>query len=340
MTFNDLDPTAQRFINECRGQLLSTYGTLGKAWHEGFDPGDLGIVDITDFTTACKSALPTLKANQVQTLFHYLLARHGQRSVRKENWRSLLIGLSTSQRDSAWGEGEDDIAAPLEQEETRSIDTLEGFKKMLLAKYGSFFAAWKHALDREHNGYVMKQDFCLTCRRLGVKEVASIWRQFLHGTKKDLITLEVLDTETADAWSELYQLLLKASERKGRPCHANSEAGEADADKDTSGPVTKPSLKDGWRKTFDPGNIRRVERPRFYEGCKKLGYSKDPGRLFDLLRPEPFREYLVYEDFVTDLNPNKFDVKAAVKDTYLPMKLAATEEATLRSKRELQQPSG
>ncbi|CAK9058280.1 unnamed protein product, partial [Durusdinium trenchii] len=79
MTFNDLDPTAQRFINECRGQLLSTYGTLGKAWHEGFDPGDLGIVDITDFTTACKSALPTLKANQVQTLFHYLLARHGQR---------------------------------------------------------------------------------------------------------------------------------------------------------------------------------------------------------------------------------------------------------------------
>ena len=57
------------------------------------------------------------------------------------------------------------------------------------------------------------QDFCLTCRRLGVKEalmnfvwislrnheaamdwntwkVASIWREFLHGNKKDLITLE------------------------------------------------------------------------------------------------------------------------------------------------------
>eukprot|EP00913_Durusdinium_trenchii_P018982 g17838.t1 len=27
---------------------------------------------------------------------------------------------------------------------------------MLLAKYGSFFAAWKHALDREHNGYVWR----------------------------------------------------------------------------------------------------------------------------------------------------------------------------------------
>lgn len=55
---------------------------------------------------------------------------------------------------------------------------------LLEAKYGSYFAAWKYALDRvrspfcsesfvpqEQNGYVMKQDFCLTCRRLGVKEV-------------------------------------------------------------------------------------------------------------------------------------------------------------------------
>ena len=368
MSFMDLDRDAQEFLNECRGQLLQKYGTLRQAWHEGIDPGNLEIVDIQDFTDACRDSLPLLKAKKVNTLFHYLMARHGQRSIRKENWRVLLTGLPPSERSSAWGQGEDDDGIYInpifqEQEETRHIDTLNGFKKMLKAKYGSFFAAWKHALDREHNGYVMKQDFCLTCRRLGVKEVASIWREFLEYTdKKNLITLEVLDPETAECWAELYRLLLKASvpkaeapvnERPQEPgpdeiqkeegaCPLPEEPVETNVSpesqnetqrNDATSPKKekKPSLKEGWRRAFDPKNIRRIERPRFFEGCKKLGYSKDPGRLFDLLRPERFREYLVYEDLVTDLNPNKFAVKLNVKDTYLPMKyVAAQEEVSLR----------
>lgn len=363
MSFMDLDPDAQAFLNDCRGELLKKYKTLTQAWHEGVDPGHLEIVDLKDFTDACKDVLPLLKDDKVSTLFHYLMARHGQRSIRKENWRILLTGLPPSKRPSAWGQGDDDDSSHLntvfwEQEETRQIDTLDGFKRMLKAKYGSFFAAWKYALDREHNGYVMKQDFCLTCRRLGVKEVASIWREFLECTdKKNLITLEVLDAETAECWSELYRLLLKASvgdtpaapavnaapqdevqkddevqktsPLPDEPGATNSVAANLDPEHDVQRSVTpekKPNLKEGWRRAFDPRNIRRVERPRFFEGCKKLGYSKDPGRLFDLLRPERFREYLVYEDLVTDLNPNKFVVKANVKDTYLPMKNVATEE--------------
>ena len=42
---------------------------------------------------------------------------------------------------------------------------------------------------------------------------------------------------------------------------------------------------------------------------------EDPNRLFDLLRPEPFRAYLVYEDLVKDLNPNGFELKQGVKET-------------------------
>lgn len=39
--------------------------------------------------------------------------------------------------------------------------------------------------------------------------------------------------------------------------------------------TSEPFSKDGWRRVFDPRTVRRVERPRFYEGCKMLGYSKD-----------------------------------------------------------------
>ena len=47
--------------------------------------------------------------------------------------------------------------------------------------------------------------------------------------------------------------------------------------------------------------------------CREL--AEDSGRLFDLLRPEPFRGYLVYEDLVKDLNPNGFELKHGVKET-------------------------
>ncbi|CAJ1445303.1 unnamed protein product [Effrenium voratum] len=365
LRFDDLDPAAHKFLGDRRQQLLATYGNLSKAWHEGFDPDNLGIVDEQDFATACSRALPSLTSKEASMLFHYVMARHGQRSARKENWKALLTGLAPSERSTAWGEGlegaADDSAMSPEQEQVRAIDTLEGFKAMLVAKYGSLFAAWKHALDREHNSYVMKQDFSLTCRRLGVKEVASLWRQFVHGTNKDLITLEVLHPETAECWAELHRLLLEAALRQPKASHSQACQAQGSQDKSletcdslaTCLPETQrpegmepdesiatnlgtlerprlPSLKDGWRRAFDPRNIRRVDRQRFYEGCKKLGYSKDPGRLFDLLRPEPFREYLVYEDLVTDLNPNKFEVKPNIKDTYLPMRYVAKDDEALR----------
>jgi len=82
----------------------------------------------------------------------------------------------------------------------------------------------------------------------------------------------------------------------------------------------KPSLKEAWRRIFDPQKIRRIDRPRFVDGCQVLGYSKDPVRLYQLLQPDPFREYLVYEDLVIDLNPNDFAINPAVEDTDLPIK--------------------
>eukprot|EP00438_Fugacium_kawagutii_P033728 Skav220008 [mRNA] locus=scaffold947:191395:194946:+ [translate_table: standard] len=85
MTFMDLDPDAQLFLNERRAELLQKYGTLRQAWSEGLSLqllreqrevsyGQLQCTCATwnfdgkllqDFTDACKEALPLLKDDKV-----------------------------------------------------------------------------------------------------------------------------------------------------------------------------------------------------------------------------------------------------------------------------------
>jgi len=377
LRFVDIDPKTQKLLEACRRELLQNHGTLMDAWYKGIDPHDLGIVDLEDFKTACERVLPTLKPKEVASLFGYLLARHGQRSLRKEDLKALLIGVAPEECEETWGEGMEAEKSVSVEDQARLIDSAEGFKAMLLAKHGSFFAAWVYALDRERNGFVAKQDFSLICRRLGVQRVSYLWREFMQGQKGGILTLEIFDAETAQSWSELHHLLLQASasfqkskadaatvahqaaddqaaasaadpaaESEHFPPEPSADASaDLPTDPPTTGPITDPradtvadpagpadgpeatldlatlpapagrsrtplpSLKEGWRVAFDPQHIRRVGRQRFFEGCKSLGYPKDANRLFDVLRPDPHREYLVFEDIVGDLNPNDFALR-------------------------------
>jgi len=371
LTFEKLDPQALQLITDVRNHLLKQYGTLTKAWNEGFDPSAAGHLDEQDFVGMCEKVLPSLSKKQACTLFRYLLLRHGQRSVKLEHLKPLLIGLDgKEQRAAAWdggkpqGKGHGAASAnSLDVQETpekekgkeRDIDTLEGFKGMIIAKYGSFFAAWKYCLDRDHNGVVSQKDFAEACRRLGVIKVLPVWNTICRGSKKrGQITLKDLDPETAEAWAEFHRLVLKASLKvpaasptaaknndPSSPTSPSNTKAETDdpaspnstfhktattnlgataAPADSPSRTPKPSLKAGWRYAFDPQNIKRIDKTRFCQGCAEIGYSQDPVRLYELLKPDPFREYLVYQDLVIDLNPNNFDTKSFVQDTYLPVK--------------------
>lgn len=246
-----------------------------------------------------------------------------------ENMKALLVGLPTAKdRALAWNDGEmEDDAEPQAvrlKAEPKDIDKLEGFKSMLVHKYGSFFAAWKYCLDKDHNGVASQKDFTEASRSLGATKNTAIWKE-IDRANLGYITLEILDPETAECFAELHDLLLEAAARlaeaQSPPASPVVDTQQAVASDSPGSPsARKPNLKEAWQRVFDPKKIIRVHVAGFVAGCEVMGYSKDPVRLFELLRPEPYREYLVYTDIVDDLNPNRYDTKPGIKDTLLPMK--------------------
>lgn len=345
LRFSDLDPDAQRFIKECRDELLGQYGHLKNAWYRGFDAGGLGHLDLKDFLKACRGeVLPALKEKSATKLFNFLLSRQGQRSVRIEDLRPLLLGLNEVERRKAWdNDAPPPPPPPLPQtgpeEADVGIRNLNEFKAALAAQHGSLFAAFRNVLDYDRNGLVSYRDFSEACRSLGVKRVPGIWKE-LNRRNAHAVSLEDFDPETAEVLTEFQSLLLKVARPKmdvtaARPL--NSETGDPTSPSRTLSPnersaggltggaiptpKTAPSLKDAWMRIFDPQRIYRVDRQRFVDGCRLLGYSQDPERLFALLKPTLLRDYLVFEDIFVDLNPNRFTVKPNVKATILPVKL-------------------
>eukprot|EP00930_Biecheleria_cincta_P054747 TRINITY_DN4112_c0_g1_i8.p1 TRINITY_DN4112_c0_g1~~TRINITY_DN4112_c0_g1_i8.p1 ORF type:complete len:315 (-),score=62.82 TRINITY_DN4112_c0_g1_i8:31-975(-) len=162
---------------------------------------------------------------------------------------------------------------------------------------------------KDHNGLVAQKDFAEACRSLGATKTTAIWKEI---DRKNLghVTLAMLDPETAECYAEFHDLLMEAA----------SHSRQVQSPDATAVGPRRPNLKDAWQRAFDPKKIRRVERPMFVEGCKEIGYSQDPERLFDLLRPDPYREYLVFTDIVDDLNPNSYQTKPGLRDALLPIK--------------------
>merc|ERR1712008_560129 len=131
-----------------------------------------------------------------------------------------------------------------------AMDSILGFKQMLVVKFGSLFNAWR-ALDTDHNGLVSQKDFSDVSRGLGVKKVKVIWSA-LDPNGRGCITLHDLDDETAEAFGEFERLLL---EKHG-------------------------STRIGWRTAFDVQGIHRCDSKRFAAQCRALGYTGDAMRLF------------------------------------------------------------
>lgn len=158
-------------------------------------------------------------------------------------------------------------------------DDLAGYKKLLKANNGSLFSGWRNELDVDRNGVVTFKDFARACQVRGVKAVPQIWAEF--DTNSDgQISLFELDPECSQLFNPFEQLLI---ENYG-------------------------STKEGWREVFDKENILRCERDKFVRQCQVLGFQGDANRLFSLLKPEPGRNYLAYDDLWIDSNMNEFAV--------------------------------
>ena len=75
---------------------------------------------------------------------------------------------------------------------SNKYDNINGFRRMLLHRYGSIINAWKH-LDDDNNGRLSYAEFCKACREVGYfTNVRKLWNS-LDDDKTGFITLNELD---------------------------------------------------------------------------------------------------------------------------------------------------
>jgi len=310
ISFRDLDPDSANILDEFRDWMVSNCDNIVKAWRTVIDSENRVAIDEAEFLNKMVGKVKTPKK-----LFKLLLIRLGQRSIMVEDLEALLVSVPAKERKAIWdGSTENTKASPghagasasmkpgspvsaghspeasdnrqhIKQqiEEFKSLDSvcddLKGYKKLLKANNGSLFSGWRKELDVDGNGVVTFKDFARACQVRGVKAVPKIWAEF--DTNSDgQISLFELDPECSQLFNPLEQLLV---EKCG-------------------------STKEGWRQVFDKENILRCERGKFVTQCKVLGFQGDANRLFTLLRPEPGRTYLAYDDLWVDSNLNEFGV--------------------------------
>lgn len=295
MTLRDLDATAAKVLDEFRECLLASSGCILKGWHTLLDTEGAERVDEMEFLNKMAGKVKSPKA-----VFKLILDRHGQRSVTVKDLEALLITVPISERNAVWSGSSNDIRPPSPLAEAAPdmlasprhhvqkmttdhhsqdlvIRALDDFKKMLIIKYGSLFAAFRKGLDVDQNGVVTQRDFASACQRLGVKAVQKLWTD-LDENKNGQISLFELDPETAEGFNTLERLLLE----------------------------NYSTTKEGWKKVFDYDASIRCDKEKFVAQCKVLGYPGDAAKLFALLKPEPGRIHLSYDDLWLNLNPNEY----------------------------------
>mmetsp|Transcript_102339 Transcript_102339/g.328169 ORF Transcript_102339/g.328169 Transcript_102339/m.328169 type:complete len:870 (+) Transcript_102339:93-2702(+) len=315
-TFADIDPEAYKVLVKFRRTLLEKFGCLSKSWQEGLDVDRLGRLDFSEFSASCEAL--EINDKMAKRVFQLMLARPGQRSLVCEDLQMLLIGVPTEHMAIVWagapGDTADDdgadgatsspllspaaamgkvvvqMASPRQHAEKCLatfhgkdivIKSVDGFKQMCVVKYGSLWSAWRHSLDVDGNGRMTQVDFAKACQFLGVKAVQKLWSE-IDTRALGFITLSEIDPEVSELFAELEKLLLEKFS----------------------------SSKEGWRKIFDPDNSLRCDMPAFGAGCVTLGFrgkgKNCNERFFKLLRPEPGRSYLTYDDLWIDKDPNEF----------------------------------
>lgn len=318
--FADIDFEASRLLDGFREQLLEAKGTLLQAWHDGLDTDGSGRLDEEHFVKGLQSLGIVVK--NPKKLFRLLLARHGQRSLILEDFQALLIGVPSSERAPVWAprpaaagatnkesaaakikNAPDAIEIPTTPSMSQRsfyggelspkqhaelvvsehhagdiiIKTVPDFKQMLVTKYGSLFGAWRHGLDADQNGVVTQNDFSAACNSLGVKAIRTLWNE-LDVNKNGQISLYEIDPEVAEPFAELENLMI---EKYG-------------------------STKTAWAATFNKDKSLRCDQQKFRAVLEELGFSGDADRFFKLLKPEPGRPYLAYEDLWLNRDMNNF----------------------------------
>lgn len=131
----------------------------------------------------------------------------------------------------------------------------QGFKKLLVIRFGTLVSAWKSCLDKGMTGRVSYCDFCRSCRELGYGD--SVRRLFneLDRNTKGFVSLYDIDDRVAKL---IESLAARVSEEWG-------------------------STQGAWEGTFNPRRKARISLAEFGPACRSIGFKEDPAALLKAL---------------------------------------------------------
>merc|ERR1719159_1952142 len=85
--------------------------------------------------------------------------------------------------------------------------TLEGFRRLLITRYGTVYRAWRLALDRSGDGKLSFVEFTSACRAVGFSgNIKKLWHE-LDDDNSGVISLAEIDPPVNKLIEEFRQLI-------------------------------------------------------------------------------------------------------------------------------------
>jgi len=143
---------------------------------------------------------------------------------------------------------------------------VEGFRKFLIARFGTVACAWRTALDESNNGKISFGEFRQCSNELGYS--GNLKKTWADMSADGFATLASLDPEAHQALTEFRDL---CTDKYG-------------------------STIDAWNKAISPKGHPKVTEQDFCERCKAIGYTGNPKKLFRWMRTDMARKEINFHD--------------------------------------------
>ena len=262
----DLDPDAAHYVETFVDALLAEHGDILRAWNEGVDRNQNGIIEEEEVLACCQDLGLALDGT---ALFATLRGLPPGLQLRLE-----ASGLRVPREaDEAFEEehGERPLAAKQGEEPPKryapgleprrykaGLHDLASFKRSVTNRYNSLLGAWRKALDVHDKGRLSYMEFALAMGHADLfGDTKGIFKA-LDAEGKGFITLRDLDPK-ADAM--LSEMRAKLVEKHG-------------------------SLLRAWFEAIDVKGDGTVREKQFVKGCAEAGFAEGAAELFGLLLPE------------------------------------------------------
>eukprot|EP00391_Amoebophrya_sp_Ameob2_P011326 CAMPEP_0178982828 /NCGR_PEP_ID=MMETSP0795-20121207/714_1 /TAXON_ID=88552 /ORGANISM="Amoebophrya sp., Strain Ameob2" /LENGTH=1810 /DNA_ID=CAMNT_0020673519 /DNA_START=87 /DNA_END=5520 /DNA_ORIENTATION=+ len=218
-----LDKPLKDDLMELKKCLLTKYGTIVDAWSAMLDlqPGQTknDEIDQGEWAEVCKIIGFAPKSQDPKQFFaKQLIADNHRKTLLLGDLKILMIELDKKTYETEWyGSHEraknwnklhafgssrshtaamdiqkekDDYAKKMQAVIGKSVD---GFKKMVLHRYGSLLRAWRQGLDTDGNGRLSYNEFIMSARTLGYTgNIKNLW-EALGGLEKGFLGLAAFE---------------------------------------------------------------------------------------------------------------------------------------------------